>query len=327
MERNRWSGGLFVTLVGALCLASPTASGQAWPSKPVRVVVPSTAGGNLDVITRSLMQKVSEDIGQTVVVENRPSASLILGTRFVAQSAPDGYTFLANSNTTVTAPHIVSDVGYNPVRDFTAVGLMARVPIVWVADPKLPVRTSLDAIKLLKDNPKPLSFGTAGSGSSAHIAAEMLFAEIGVRTILVPYKGNAPGLTDVAGGRVSFMFDQITSSLPFIQGGRLRILAVAGKARASIFPDIPTMAESGLPDYDLDTFNGIAAPAGTPRPIINRMFEALRKAVATPELRKSYAAQGVELTASRSPEEFDEYLRREYDRYGKLAKSANIKAD
>lgn len=320
---SRW----LAALACFVLLAPAPALGQAYPNKAVRIVVPAAAGGNLDLITRAIAQKMAEDLGQPVAVENRPGASLLIGTRYVAAAAPDGYTILAVANTTVTAPSIVANAGYDPVKDFAGIGLTAMVPMVLVAEAKAPVKTVQDLIRLAKTRPDAVSFATSGGGSTGHIAAELFFAQAGFRALLVPYKGNSAALTDVAGGRVGYMFDQVTTSLPFIRSGRLKLIAVAGTTRSPLFPDTPTVAESGLPGYETDTFNGLVAPAGTPRPIINRLHEAVTKAVANPDLRKTYSVQGVELLTNRTPEEFDAFIKRETERYAKLAKSANIKTE
>lgn len=308
-------------------LAPVAAQAQAFPAKPVRIIVPAAAGGNLDLISRSVAQKMGDDLKQSVIVENRPGAALLAGTQYAAKQPPDGYTLLGNSNTTVTAPVLMANAGYDPLRDFTGIGLMARVPTLLVVGPAVPANTVQEFIKLLKEKPDSLTGATAGNGSSSHIAAEMFFQQVGSRTLLVPYKGNAPALIDIVAGRVGYLFDAVTTTYQFIKAGQLRALGATGLTRSVLLPNVPTIAESGLANYNTEIFNGLAAPMGTPRDVVRRLHAALTKAVTNPELKEQYAAQGVELATNKTPEEFDAFLRNEVERYTRLAKSANIKVD
>ena len=298
-----------------------------YPAKPVRIIVPVAAGGNVDIVARTLAQRFSESLGQQVLVDNRPSASSLVGTQLVAKAAPDGYTLLAIANTFASAPGIGANPGYDPVKDFVGVSLTARIPMVLVVNPNLPVRTVKELVALAKQRPGELAYASSGLGSTGHIAAEMFSRQTGIRMLHVPYKGNAQSLVDLVGGQVMLMFDQISTSSPHIRASKLRPLAVTTRARAALFPDIPTIDESGVRGFDDVTFNGIMAPAATPAAIVNRLHAEVAKAVKMPEVRKRFDDQGIELAASASPDAFTAYIKSEVSKYAKLAKAAGIRAD
>ena len=320
-------------LVAALSLAvlgSANAFGQsagAYPSRLIRFVVPVAPGGTVDIVARTLAQRLGESMGQQIIVENRPSASSLVGTQFVAKAAPDGYTLLATSTTFLSAPAIVPDPGYDPVRDFAAISLTCRVPMVLEVNPNLPARSVKELIALAKARPGELTYAAAGVGSTGHIAAEIFARRAGIRMLGVQYKGNSQSIVEVIGGQVMVMFDQVGTSAPYIKAGKLRPLAVTTRTRAPIFPDLPTIDEAGLPGYEDFTINALVAPAGTPRDILVRLNAEVAKAAAAPDLRKRFLDQGIELVASASPEEFAAYIKSEVARYAKLARDSGIKAE
>jgi tripartite-type tricarboxylate transporter receptor subunit TctC len=293
----------------------------------VRVVVPYPPGGGTDILARPIMAKVSERIGQQFLIDNRGGATGMLGTEIVAKAPPDGYTVLAMANTFATAPSVVGSAGYDPIKDFVGVSVTAWIPQILVVNMALPVKSVKDLIALAKARPGDVTYGSAGAGSTLHVAGELFARQAGVKMLHIPYKGNAPALVDLIGGQISFMLDQISTSIPYITAGKLRPIAVTTVKRSPIYPDLPTISEAGLPGYEAVTYNGIIAPAATPREALTRLHAEIAKAVQTPELRNRYLQQGIELTASPSPDEFTEFLRKDVARMGKLARDAGIKAD
>lgn len=315
------------TLALALSAGAALAQGGAYPVRPIRLIVPLAPGGNADIVARAVAQQAAEGLGQQIVVENRPGASAMVGTQFVAKAAPDGYTLLAIANTFAVVPSLVSHPGYDPLKDFTGVSLTCLVPQVLVVNPALPARTVKEVIALAKAHPNQLSFASAGTGGTGHMAGELFSSQAGIKMLHVPYKGNSQAIVDVIGGQVSLMFDQVSTSLPYIQAGKLRGVAVTSLKRSSLLPKLPTIAESGLPGFEDITFNGIMAPTGTPREILVRLQTEIAKAVRVPDLHKKFLDRGVELAASKSPEEFTQYVKAEFEKKAKLAREAGIKMD
>jgi tripartite-type tricarboxylate transporter receptor subunit TctC len=323
--------GAAVLAAGVLTCAALEASAQSsapqYPTKPVRIIVPVAAAGNVDIVARTFAQRFSESFGHQVIVDNRPGASSLVGTQMVAKSPPDGYTILAMANTFASAPGIVTNPGYDPVKDFVGVTQTCIIPMVLVVNPNLPVHSVKELIALAKKQPGELSYATSGSGSTGHIAAEMFSRQAGIKMLHVPYKGNAQSLVDLIGGQVMVMFDQISTSTPHIRANKIRPLAVTTRTRAPIFPNLPTVDEAGLRGFEDVTFNGLMAPAGTPAAILNRLHAEVAKGVKLPEIRKRFDDQGIELVASATPEAFTAYIKAEVEKYAKLAKEAGIKAD
>jgi len=304
------------------CVAQASAD---YPNKPIRVVVPVVPGGNMDLTTRQLMQSVSAQLGQPVIVENRPGASLLVGTQYVAKSPADGYTYLAMSNTFATAPSLLADAGYDPIKDFTGVGMMSVVPLAVVVSQSSPLKSMADLVALARSQPNAVSYGSAGSGSSPHIAAAMLFLQMGATGLHVPYKGSAAALLDVMGGRVTMMIDTLNTALQQIQAGKLRALAVTSAKRSPALPDVPTVVESGFPGYTSAAWLGIAAPAGTPADAVARFSQAMERAM-TPEMRTRMRATGVEMQ-NMTPGEFTNYVHLQVRTIAGVIKEARITAD
>ena len=300
---------------------------QSYPTKPVRVIVPLAPGGNVDLVVRALTQQISELSGVQFIIENRPGASSLVGTQYVAKTPPDGYTFLAIANTFATVPSIVSNPGYDPFKDFSAVTLTCLVPQVLVVNPALPVKTVKELIALAKARPGELTYATSGPGGTGHMATELFSRQVGIRMLHVPYKGNSQAIVDVIGGQVMLMFDQVSTSEPYVKAGKLRGIAVSSRTRSPLFPNLPTIDEAGVKGFEDITFNGLMAPAGTSREIRMRMLQEVSKAAAAPRLHERFIERGVELKASVSPEEFAAYLKIEFDKKAKLAKEANIRID
>ena len=309
---------------GPVALAQSTAD---YPHRAIRIIVPLAAGGNVDIVARTLADQVSKSLGQPVLVENRPGASSLVGTQFVAKSAADGYTVLAVANTFATVPLIVASPGYDPLKDFTGITLTCLVPQVLVVNPALPAQSVKELVALAKSQPGKISYASSGNGSTGHMAAELFNRQAGVTMLHVPYKGNSQALIDVISGQVAMMFDQVSTSTPQIKAGKVRAIAVTSLARSPLLPEVPTVDEAGVPGYEDITFNGLVAPAGTPRDILVRLQQAVAKAVSDAELTKRFIERGVELKASSSPEDFSKHIRVEFEKKGRLAREAGIKPE
>ena len=291
------------------------------------MVVPLVPGGNQDIVARAVAEELSKNLGQQVIVENRPGQSAIIGTQFVKGSAPDGYTLLSVAVTFARVPGVVKAAGYDPRSDFTGVSLVCRIPQVLVVNPANPARTVQDLVAQAKAKPGEISFAGSGNGSTGHVAAELFMRYAGVKLLQVSYKGNAQAIVDVMGGQVVMMFDQVSTSAGYVKGGKLRALAVTSRERSQVLPEVPTLQELGFSGFDDVTWNGIVAPAGTPSVVLAALHSAIAKGLANPELRRRYGERGIELVSSASPEEFTAYVRSEADAFLKLVKEAGIQIE
>jgi len=300
------------------------AAAQSYPGKPVRIVVPFAPGGGLDLTARILAQKLTERVGQSFIVENRTGASGIIGTEFVAKSAPDGYTLLVGSQTTqAVVPAMYGKLNYDTARDFAAVTEIAVSPLLIVVHPSLPVKTVKDLIALARARPGQLTFGAA-SGGTPHMAGELFKLVARVDMLFVPYKGEGPAIADAMGGQISMVFSNLPVALPQAQGGRLRALAVTSPQRVSTAPGIPTAAESGLPGYEASTWFGLFAPAATPRDVIGKLNADAVSALNVPEVKERMAGQGLFVVAN-TPEQFAAFVKTEIPRWAKVVKDAGVK--
>ncbi len=313
--------------LGLISASAGSVQAQNYPAKSISLIVPFAPGGNMDLVTRSIAHGLGENLRQQIIVENRPGASGLVGTQFVAKSPPDGYTLLAMSNTFATVPLIMSHPGYDPLKDFTGVTLTCLVPQVVVVNPALPVYSIKELIALAKARPGEISYATSGPGGTGHMATELFSRQVGVKMLHVPYKGNSQAIVDVIGGQVMLMIDQVSTSAPYIKAGKLRALAVTSRTRSPLFPGLPTVDESGAPGYEDITFNGLMAPAGTPSEILARLNREVAEVVRMPDLHGRFLERGVELTASRSPTEFTAYVKAEMEKKGKLVREAGIKIE
>ncbi|MDB5924473.1 MAG: hypothetical protein JWN13_3409 [Betaproteobacteria bacterium] len=295
-----------------------------YPVKLIRIVNPVAPGGNQDIVARAIAEQMTRGLGQQVIVESRPGSSAVVGTRFVKAAPPDGYTLLTISNTFARVPAIVAEAGYDPLKDFAAISQTCDVPLVLVVNTSLPVKTVRELIALAKRRPGELTSASSGVGSTGHVASEMFSRQAGIRMLHVQYKGAAPAVVDLVGGHVMLRFDQVTTSLPFINSGKLRPLGVSTRKRSAVLPNVPTIEEAGLAGFNDSTFNGLVAPAGTPRQVIERLREGVAKAVAVTELRNRFLEQGIELVASTSSEEFAAFLRKQVEEFATLARQAGI---
>lgn len=318
--------GCAVLAAALVCAGGSTAWAQksAYPTKLIRFINPVAAGGNQDIIARALAEQMTKGLGQQIVVEVRTGVSGTVGSRYVKAAAPDGYTILTISNTFPRTPVVMPDAGYDALKDFAAITMTADVPLVLVVTPALPVKTVQDLIALAKRRPGEITSAASGVGSTGHVATEMFARRAGIQMLHIQYKGAAPAVVDLVGGHVMMRFDQVTTSLAFIRSGKLRALAVTTSTRSPVLPDVPTLDQSGLKGFHDSTFNGLMAPAGTPREILERLRSEVARAVAIPELRDRFREQGIELMASASPDEFTAFLRKEIDEFSRLAHQAGL---
>ena len=316
--------GLLCLFTTAIALATVPASAQPYPAKPIRVVVPFPAGGNADIFARAFAQKLGEAWKQIPIVDNRAGAAGIIGTQFVAKAPADGYTLLfGTTGTHTTNPAVYAKLPYDPVRDFAPVSNFADSPFLLVVHPSIPVRTLQQLVTLAKSRPGQLDYASFGTGSSAHLAGEMLRTMAGINIIHVAYKGGPPAVNDLVGGHVSLMFNSLPAVLPLVKADRLRALAVASAKRSPALPELPTFAESGLPGFEAGSWYGLLAPAGTPREAITKLHAETVQMLALPDIRQRLAAEGADAIGN-SPEEFAAQIRRDIERWEKVARAANI---
>jgi len=306
----------------ALALAG-AAQGQPYPSKPVHLVVPFPPGGIVDITARQIGNKIHESTGQPVVVENRSGAGGSIGTDFVAKSAPDGYTVLMAFDTHAVNPHVYRKLPFDTFKDLTPVSMVGRIPLVFAASSSFPAKSVADLVKTARAKPGSIAYGSVGAGSSGHLAAEQFKLLAGIDLLHVPFKGGAPALTALMGEQVQLIVFAAGAAVPHIKAGKVKGLAVTGKTRSPAMPDVPTMAEQGYPQLDSGAWMGIVAPAGTPRPVIDRLRAEIAKAVKDPGVAGKLADQAVELAAS-TPEEFGAFIRAEHDKWGKLIRDAKL---
>ena len=317
---------LLAAAIATGLLASPFAMAQSWPSKPVRVIVNFPPGGAADQLARAIGQPLSEALGQPVVVENRGGANGNIGGEAVAKSAPDGYTLLMSSGGMVSVnPHLYPKMSFDPAKDLVPVAAAARVAVYLMAKPSLPPANVKDFIQYVKANPGKLSFGSPGNGSSPHLAAEMMKSQAGLYAVHVPYRGAAPALQDLLAGQIDFYFDP-GIGLQHAKTGRLKLLAVGSMKRSPLFPDVPTLHEVGLTNFDADTVFGFYAPAGTPADVINKLNSEINKVLRTKPIQDRIIALGGEALPI-SPAEFGAKAMEDSKRFGAIIRERKIAAD
>ena len=319
---------LMAALGAAACLAAVplAAHAQGYPNKPVRLVVPYPPGGPTDIVARVVAQKLSEQTGQQFIIDNRPGAGGNTGAELVARSAPDGYTLVVATTAHAINPSLFKSLGYKLTKDFAPVSLLTSGPLVIVATPDLPASNVTELIALAKARPGGLNFASSGNGQSTHLAAELFASMAGVKMTHIPYKGSAPALTDVMGGQAQLMFDTMLSAMPQVKGGKLKALAVTSAKRSAAAPDLPTVAESGLPGYEAIAWNGLLAPAGTPPEVIARLSAELKKALALPEVKDKFEAQGFAATWN-TPEAFGSFMNAEVQKWAQVVKVSGATLD
>jgi tripartite-type tricarboxylate transporter receptor subunit TctC len=314
-------------LAAVFAALATAAFGQAYPSKPIHFIVPYPAGGPLDTVARLLGQKVSESVHQPVVVENKPGAGGNIGADSVAKAAPDGYTILMGAVAThAINPTLYRNIPYDPVKDFAPVTEVAWTPNVLVVNPSLPVSNVNEFIAYAKAHPGELNFGSGSTGSAGHLAGELFKTMAGVKMVHVPYKGAGPAMQDLIGGQIQLMFDNLASSLGQIRAGKVRALAVTTAKRSTLAPELPTIAESGLPGFDISTWFGIFAPGGTPQPVVQRLHDAFVDALHAPDVQATMKKMGAEPVGN-SPGEFAAFIRSEAEKYAKVIRASGAKVD
>ncbi len=319
------SRALPLTFTGLLLAA--TTGFAAYPEKALRIVVPYPPGGNIDITARAIAPGLTEALGQQVVIDNRGGAGGTIGAELAAKAAPDGYTLLLGSTGTLTtAPALYPRLGYDPVRDFATTTLVSIVPLVMVIHPSVPARNVKEFIALAKSRPGRITMASAGSGTTNHLGGELFQGVTGTKMIHIPYKGSGPALIDVMGGQVDVLFDQLSSSIGHIQGGKLRAIAVTTLKRSAQMPEIPTMNESGLPGFDASTFTGIVLPAAAPRDVVIKLHAALVKVLRLKATRDSFARFGADVLES-TPEEFSRFIRDDLAKWSKVVREAGIKLE
>ena len=300
---------------------------QNYPVKPVRLIVPFAAGGNVDITARQIAPGLSELLGQNFIVDNRVGAGGVIGAEAVAKAAPDGYTLMMGSNSTVSvAPSLYPKLAYHPVRDFAPVSLVATTPFVLVVHPSVPVKSVKELIALAKTKPGRLAMASGGTGSSNHLVGELFQSLTGAKCTHVPYKGGGPAGVDLMAGQVDLLFDQLSSSVGPLKSGRIRALAVTSAARTAVFPDIPTMKEAGVADFEVTNITGVLAPAGTSAEIIGRLNAAILKVLGSASVKERFAGLALEPAPS-TPEQFSVYIKEDFARWTKVVKDASIKVD
>lgn len=316
------------TLAGtfAACAIGAPVQAAGYPDKAVRVVVGFSAGGTTDVIARIMAKELTEELGQSFVIENKPGAGSNIGAEYVARATPDGYTLYFVAVTSAINQTLYPKLNFNLVKDFAPVALAAKVPNVLVVNPKVPAKTVKEFVDYAKANPGKLAFASSGSGTSIHMAGELFKLQAGVDVLHVPYKGSAPALTDLIGGQVQFMFDNMPSSWPHAQSGKLRALAVTTKERSPSAPDLPTMAESGFPNFDVSSWFGLIAPANTPPEVVAKLNAAMLKGLDKPEVKRAFEDLGA-VPVKTTPAEFGQFIKSEVDTWATVVKASGAKVD
>jgi tripartite-type tricarboxylate transporter receptor subunit TctC len=320
---RRWTNAL---LAGALWW-SATGSAQQYPNRAIRFVVPYAPGGSTDIVARILAQKLSDAMGQQVVVDNRPGAGGSIGADVVAKSPPDGYTMVtAVTGIMAINQFLYRKLPFDPEKDLAPVTQVGSLPLILVVHPSLPAKNVREFIAIAKAKPGQLNYGSSGVGTATHMTTELFKSMAGVDLVHIPYKGSGQVMGDVIGGQLALIFDQIVSSLPHVQGGKLRMLAITSAKRFPSLPDLPTIAEAGVPGYESISWAGVAVPAGTPKEIIARLHAEIVKVLATSEIRERFLRDGIETVGS-TPEQFTEHIRRERIKWAKVVRDSGAKAE
>jgi tripartite-type tricarboxylate transporter receptor subunit TctC len=315
---------LALCAIALICAAPAAQAADDWPARPIRIVVPFAAGGGVDSVARALSAQLGQNLHQSVVVENRSGAGGMIGTDYVAKAAPDGYTLLMGTQTTLAvAPLLNSATGLDPMKAFSGTSLVASSPLLLVANPAFEAHTVPQLIALAKKQPGKVNYGSGGVGTTPHMAGELFALSAGIRMTHVAYKGEQPALTDVMGNQIQLMFANQLAALPLVQGGKLRALAITSAERSAAAPDIPTVAETGLPGFEAATWFGVVAPKGTPPAVIDRLNAEILKALDDPRLRQTLQSQGLTVRKS-TPAEFDAYIADEYGKWDRVIREAHI---
>jgi tripartite-type tricarboxylate transporter receptor subunit TctC len=322
---STWRRRSVALLTAALLAGTPIAqAADGWPSHALKLVVPFAAGGGVDSVARALAAQLTEELHQSVVVENRVGAGGLIGADYVAKSAPDGYTLLMGTQTTLAvAPLLSPGAALDPLQAYAGTSLVANSPMLLVANPSFAPRDVQQLLQLARQKPGAVNYGSGGVGTTPHMAGELLALSAGIRMTHVAYKGEQPALTDVVGNQIPLMFSNLVVALPLVQSGRLRALAISTAQRSPAAPEVPTVAESGVPGFDAATWFGVVAPKATPRAIVDRLSAAIHKAVQSPRLAQTLQSQGLNVQTS-TPAEFDTYMAQEFGKWQRVVQEAHI---
>jgi tripartite-type tricarboxylate transporter receptor subunit TctC len=313
-------------IAAAFLAASAYALAQPYPAKTVRFIVPYAAGGGVDIVTRTLAQKLTEQAGQSFVVENRPGGNANIASEAVAKAAPDGYTLLMGSPANAVNGSLYKKLPYDVLRDFAPVSLIGYGPLILVVHPSVPARTVTELVALCKAQPGQLSYASGGNGTSQHLAGELLRVTTGIAVVHVPYKGAAPALVDLIGGQIAFMFNNTLEVLPYVKAARLRALAAASAQRSAVLPELPTFAQSGYPGFEATVWWGVLAPAATSKDVVEKLSTEIVKAMHAPDMKEKFSALGAETTGS-TPAQYAEFLKQEVTKWAGVIKASGIRAD
>src|SRR5215831_10114440 len=311
----------------AVSAAFHPAQAQDYPNRPITLIIPFAPGGSTSIVGRGLAEKMSELLGEKIVVDNRPGAGGTVGTKAVAKSDPDGYTLLLGyTGTLAIGPSLYKNVGYDPRKDFAPIGMIGNAPNSLVVNPSFAPKSVAELITYAKANPGTVNFGSAGAGTASHITGEYFARAAGITLVHIPYKGTGPALTDLLGGHIPMAFAPIPASHTNVTAGKLRALAVTSTTRSGLLPDVPTIAESGLPGFDASLYYGLAAPAGTPRPIIDKLNKALRDALASDEVKRQLGNDGTDITPG-TPEDYGSLIDKDEKKWAQLVKQSGVEPE
>lgn len=320
---NRFSGAVLAAALGAW---AGVAMAQPYPSRTIRMIIPAPPGGGVDTVARAIAPRLSEAIGQPVVADNRAGAGTMIGSELTAKAPPDGYTVLMVTNSHTINAALVKNLRYDPIKDFSPVTQVAAAPLLLLVHPSVPAGSVKELLALARRRPGQLLYASAGSGSGTHLAGALFESMAGIRVVHVPYKGGTPGLTDLVGGHVQIMFNNLISAGSLMNAGRLRALAVTGARRMSALPQVPTVAESGVPGYETGSWYGVLVPAQTPSDVVALLHREVVKIVKTPEIKERFAVEGSEAVGS-TPQEFAELMKNEIQKWAKLVSTLGIRLD
>ena len=314
-------------LLAACAIAAPVAAiaQTAFPTKPIRIIVPFPPGGSVDPLARVIGQRMSETFNQQVIVDNRPGGNTVIGTDATAKSPADGYTLLLTASSHVTNPQLLP-TAYDPIKDFVPVATISTADMILVTNPSVPANNLKELLALASAKPGSLNYSSAGSGNPNHLAGELMNMMAGVKTTHVPYKGGAPAITDLVGGQVQFSFGSPIIVLPFIKSGKLKPIAVSSPARMAILPQVPTIAEAGLPGYEVRIWYALLAPAGTPKDVVAKIGHEVDRIMALPEMKEKLDAAGME-RLTMPADKFESMMKADMDKFGRIIKAANVKLD
>lgn len=315
-----------IARVLASFLVCASALAQPYPAKSIRLIVPFPPGGSADILARAIGQKMGEGLGP-LVIDNRPGAGTAIGAEATAKAAPDGYTIMIGTvSSHAINPSLNPKLAYDPIRDFTPLAIVASIPFALVVHPAVPAANLQAFVALARQKPGTLNYASAGSGTSNHLAGELFRSRAAVDIVHIPYKGSAPALADVLAGQVDLMFDLVLTAAPQVRAGKVRALAVTGAKRSSVLPDVPTVVEAGVPDYEVSAWFGLFGPAGLPPPVVTRLHAEIARAMASPEVRERLASQGAEALTS-TPEQFAAYVKDELGKWSRVVKAAGMRID